>query len=71
MRILFEKKPSVIYLTGDKDYEAMANYIYNRYGDSPVLRSRDSIWGAIRNHPNFMTVLLQHNGKFFYYPKWH
>lgn len=32
MKILIEYNPNIIRLKGDKEQEAFANYMYNRYG---------------------------------------
>lgn len=32
MKILFEYNPEIIHLTGDKESEAFANYMYNKHG---------------------------------------
>ena len=71
MKVLIELSPSRIYLKGDKEVEAIQNYIYNKY--SKLLPMPDT---NLRNYAcNFMrkyhakAVIAKTNNKLFYYPK--
>ena len=71
MKVLIELSPSRIYLKGDKEVEAVQNYIYNKY--SKLLPMSDM---ELRNYAcNFMrkyhanAVIAKTDNKLFYYPK--
>ena len=71
MKVLIELSPSRIYLKGDKEVEAIQNYIYNKY--SKLLPISDM---ELRNYAcNFMkkyhakAVIAKIDNKLFYYPK--
>ena len=71
MKILIELSPSRIYLKGDKEVEAIQNYIYFRY--NKILPISDI---ELRNYAcNFMrkyhakAVIAKIDNKLFYYPK--
>ena len=71
MKVLIKLSPSRIYLKGDKEIEAIQNYIYNKY--SKLLSMSDM---ELRNYAcNFMrkyhakAVIAKIDNKLFYYPK--
>ena len=71
MKVLIELSPSRIYLKGDKEVEAIQNYIYFRY--NKILPMSDI---ELRNYAcNFMrkyhaeAVIAKIENKLFYYPK--
>ena len=71
MKVLIELSPSRIYLKGDKEVEAIQNYIYNKY--SKLLPMSDM---ELRNYAcNFIrkyhakAVIAKANNKLFYYLK--
>ena len=71
MRILIELSQSRIYLKGDKEVEAIQNYIYNKY--NKLLSMQDM---ELRNYAcNFMrkyhaeAVIAKIGNRLFYYPK--
>ena len=71
MKVLIELSPSRIYLKGDKEVEAIQNYIYFRY--NKILPISDI---ELRNYAcNFMrkyhaeAVIAKIDNKLFYYPK--
>ena len=71
MKVLIKLSPSKIYLKGDKEVEAIQNYIYNKYSK---LLSMSNI--ELRNYAcNFMrkyhakAVIAKIDNKLFYYPK--
>ena len=71
MKVLIELSPSRIYLKGDKEMEAIQNYIYNKY--SKLLLMSDM---ELRNYAcNFMRKYhakekkTKIDNKLFYYPK--
>lgn len=71
MKVLIELSPSRIYLKGDKEIEAIQNYLYIKY--SKLLPMSDI---ELRNYAcNFMrkyhakAVIAKIDNKLFYYPK--
>ena len=71
MKILIELSQSRIYIKGDKEVEAIQNYIYNKY--SKLLSMSDM---ELKNYAcNFMrkyhakAVIAKTDNKLFYYPK--
>lgn len=66
MKVLIVYKPSVIRLRGDKEREAVANYMYNRYGK--VIIDRTFAANMLCKYHG-EAVLHEHNGIKFYYPK--
>ena len=71
MKVLIELSPSRIYLKGDKEVEAIQNYIYFRY--NKILPMSDI---ELRNYAcNFMrkyhakAVIAKIGNILFYYPK--
>lgn len=68
MKIYIEYNPSVIRLKGDKEVEAVANYMYNRYG----VITLDRYFAC-----NFLmkykadAKLFKYKDKIFFYPSWH
>ena len=71
MKVLIELSPSRIYLKGDKEVEAIQNYIYNKY--SRLIQMYDM---ELRNYTcNFMrkyhakAVIAKTDTTLFYYPK--
>ena len=71
MKVLIKLSPSRIYLKGDKEVEAVQNYIYNKY--SKFLTMYDM---ELRNYAcNFMrkyhakAVIAKIDNTLFYYPK--
>ena len=71
MKVLIELSPSRIYLKGDKEIEAIQNYIYFRYNKILLMPDME-----LRNYAcNFMrkyyakAVVAKTDNKLFYYPK--
>ena len=71
MKVLIKLSPSRIYLKGDKEVEAIQNYLYIKYGK--LLSMSDM---ELRNYAcNFMkkyhteAVITKIGNKLFYYPK--
>ena len=71
MAILIELSPSRIYLKGDKEVEAIQNYIYNKYNRLLPMSNME-----LRNYAcNFMrkyhakAIITKTDNKLFYYPK--
>ena len=71
MKVLIELSHSIVYLKGDKEVEAVQNYIYNKY--SKLLPMSDM---ELRNYAcNFMrkyhakAVIAKTDNKLFHYPK--
>lgn len=72
MRILFSVSKSVIYLKGDKEFEAVANYMWQRHHVD--ILEKYGIMDARNFSCNFLmkynaeAVLSECNGVMFYYP---
>ena len=71
MKVLIKLSPSRIYLKGDKEVEAIQNYIYSRYNKLLPMSNIE-----LRNYAcNFMikyhaeAVIAKTDNKLFYYPK--
>ena len=71
MKVLIELSPSRIYLKGDKEVEAIQNYLYIKYGKLLTMPDIE-----LRNYAcNFMNkyhakaVIAKKDNKLFYYPK--
>lgn len=69
MRILVKFNPQVIHLTGDKEVEAVANYMFSKHGVNIYQE-----WYDWKNRAmdfiakyHVKAKLVQHNGITFYY----
>ena len=73
MDVICIYKPSVIYLTGDKEREAFANYMWNRHkvrvNYSSDFYALDNFCTNFFKKYNAEAVLCKRGNKLFYYPK--
>lgn len=73
MDILYEYSPNKIYLTGDREYQAVSNYMWNRY-HKDISEHGDGYMAARGFACRFMTkynakpVIASYKGKLFLYP---
>ena len=65
MKILIEYNPNIIRLKGDKEQEAFANCMYNRYGIN-VLNTTFACNFFVKYHCK--AKLFQYNNIKFFYP---
>ena len=65
MKILIKYSPEVIKLRGDKEADAVANYIYNKYGCKII---DNSFACNFLNKYNGTAILHEINGIKFFYP---
>lgn len=66
MKILIKYSPEVIRLRGDKEIEAVTNYMYNKYGTTSV--SRNFAYNFLIKY-NAEATLHEYKGIKFFYPK--
>lgn len=72
MEILAKVRTSTIYLKGDKEVEAVANYMWNKHhvyiydGKSPTEVVNFACNFLMKYHAD--AVLMKHNDSIFYYP---
>lgn len=71
-KVLVVYNPSIIHLTGDKEYEAVANYLWNRHHTmiSDIETARAFAINFMIKY-NADAVLHIYQGKRFYYPVFH
>ena len=68
MKILIKYSPEVIRLQGDKEIEAVTNYMYNKHGIKSV--SRNFAYNFLIKY-NAEATLHEHKGIKFFYPKFY
>ena len=71
MKVLIELSPSRTYLKGDKEVEAVRNYIYNKYSillPMPDMELRNYACNFMRKY-HAKAVIAKTDNKLFYYPK--
>ena len=71
MKILIKLSPSRIYLKGDKEVEAIQNYLYIKYGKlltMPDMELRNYACNFMRKY-HAKAVIAKTDNKLFYYPK--
>lgn len=66
MKILIKYSPEVIRLRGDKEIEAVTNYMYNKYGITSV--SKNFAYNFLIKY-NAEATLHEYKGIKFFYPK--
>ena len=66
MKILIKYSPKVIRLRGDKEIEAVTNYMYNKHGITSV--SRNFAYNFLIKY-NAEATLHEYKGIKFFYPK--
>ena len=68
MKILIKYSPEVIRLQGDKESEAVTNYMYNKHGIKSV--SRNFAYNFLIKY-NAEATLHEYKGIKFFYPKFY
>lgn len=68
MKILIKYSPEVIRLQGDKEIEAVTNYMYNKHGIKSV--SRNFAYNFLIKY-NAEATLHEYKGIKFFYPKFY